>query len=1813
MASKAVHIEMVYGLSSASFISVLKRFVSRRGRVSDLYCDNARMFVQQLQKHKQRFDEIHSSNSITKGCTGSGIQFHFNPARSPHCGGLWEAAVKIFKHHLYQIMRETHLSIDDFHTLITQIEGIMNSRPLTALSSDPADVIALTPGNFLKMQQKLQHFWKCVVMPPKEEKVLGDRLVQRNGLLAIRDALEKFIIRYDPARDAFQLSVRIESLDRVYAQFMEAQDAIERLDKEEFLASHLAERVDFEQRYCAAKGFLLSKVPVEANNSALNTSMMANQHTFSTGFHLRLPKIDLPRFDGDFSRWLSFRDTFTSMVHSNGNIPTVAKLQYLLQSLEGDAKKPFESVDVEADNYASTWDALHKRYDNRRFLKRQLFRTLYELPAVKQESAKRIHSLVDDFQRHVRALAKLDEPVEHWDTPLANMLSYKLDQSTLRAWEEKTSSQDDVKYEELVEFLYQRVRVLNSVGPDTQQPAPPKVAGPPSWKGTKVKFAANAAATPNQDSPCQLACSDSHSLRNCPVFLGKDVRQRRKLVSQKRLCWNCLSFGHPARKCVSKFTCRTCHERHHSLLHDSSPSRVSSSPAITGSSQQSPPVQQPYSSSSGSAPPQVSMAVQTACSMVLLETVVLNIVDDHGREHKARALLDSASMSNFISGQLAKVLLSRRTKVDISVAGIGLSTQRVKNAITASIESRTQPFSTKLEFFILKQPSAELPTMPVDTSAWKFPQVGLADPQFHVPGRIDLVIGSEAFWELHTGRKISLGNGLPWVVETPFGWVVSGSASNGSTCIPRICNLSITNEDLEATLQKFWELEAISTGPAHSPEENRCEELYSSTVKRDSTGRYVVRLPHNEDPEVFLGASRAIAERRFHSLERRLQRDPAIKESYNRFMDEYLQLGHMRRLDEPVDDVKAHCYLPHHPVFKESSTTTKVRVVFDASCKTASGYSLNDTLLVGPVVQQDLLSIVMRFRTHHVALVADIEKMYRQVFLHLEDQPFQRILWRTGPDEPIATYELQTVTYGTASAPYLATRTLQQIAQDTRQSYPIASGPVTEDFYVDDFLSGAPDVESAIKLRREASAMLASAGLPLRKWASNSPEVLGDVPPDDVAIQPFHNLQDDQAVSTLGLIWEPRLDILRFKVQLPLAASVLTKRKVMSYIAQIFDPLGLVGPTITKAKLFMQRLWALKQNGEAYSTTVLQWLRGNPSRWKTFVANRVSQIQLSTDLNRWKHVPGVDNPADDISRGLSPTDILNSTRWWTGTPWLSRSPDFWPNPTLPAAETPEVSAEGRKIPLVAMTTTQLSFCTDLFARYSNFSKLRRVAAFIQRYLHVLRERASQRRSEKEKYKPLVIPSINPHPVRPLTAQELQHAELSLCHLAQGELFAEEISDLASGERVARSSTLKWLNPFVDPEGTVRVGGRLRNAALTDAKKHPIVLSAKHPLAVLLASFYHLKLLHAGPQLLLATLRQKFWILGGRNLVKSVFHRCHTCFHSKPTLVQQSTADLPASRVSPTRPFSVCGVDYCGPFYLKSAVRNRGPTKVYVAIFVCFFTKAVHIELVSDLSTPAFLAALRRLVARRGKVVELHSDNATAFKGAPNALNRIYRMLKVDESDRNQIFDWCSDNEIRWKFIPPRAPHFGGLWEAAVKSAKTHLLKAIGNVNVAYEDMLTLLAQIEMCLNSRPLTPMPDDPSDLEVLTSGHFLVGSNLQAVPEADLKETPDNHLDHWELTQKRFQTIWSRWYTEYLQQLQSRATKGCNPPVSVDVGRVAIVKEDNIPPTNWPLGQIIKCHPGADGIVRVVTLRTAAAKEVVRPVARIALLPTPPTQRAE
>ncbi|XP_055527405.1 uncharacterized protein LOC129720021 [Wyeomyia smithii] len=301
----------------------------------------------------------------------------------------------------------------------------------------------------------------------------------------------------------------------------------------------------------------------------------------------------------------------------------------------------------------------------------------------------------------------------------------------------------------------------------------------------------------------------------------------------------------------------------------------------------------------------------------------------------------------------------------------------------------------------------------------------LIDPTFFKGGSVDLVLGAEAFFDFFiTGRKIRLGDTLPSLVDSVFGWVVTGKCLVDSPIKSVTCDIAISNK-LDTLLERFWETEDIGQDHNHSPEEARCMEYFTQTIH----DRYTVSYPRNSEVLSQLGDSKAIAERRFMQLERRLERDQNLQEQCAAFMSEYESMGHMHLIpDEHNANVKR-CYLPRHPVVKEDSTTTKVRVVFDASAKTSTNISLNDSLLVGPVIQEDLRSIILQSRTRQIMVVADIEKMFRQIEIRPEERRLQRILWRPSPNVPISKYELATVTYGTKPAPFLATRVPMQLAQ----------------------------------------------------------------------------------------------------------------------------------------------------------------------------------------------------------------------------------------------------------------------------------------------------------------------------------------------------------------------------------------------------------------------------------------------------------------------------------------------------------------------------------------------------------------------------------------------------------------------------------------------------------------------------------------------------------------------------------------------------------------------------------------------------------------
>ncbi|CAK9798625.1 hypothetical protein ANTPLA_LOCUS1703 [Anthophora plagiata] len=1136
----------------------------------------------------------------------------------------------------------------------------------------------------------------------------------------------------------------------------------------------------------------------------------------------------------------------------------------------------------------------------------------------------------------------------------------------------------------------------------------------------------------------------------------------------------------------------------------------------------------------------------------------------------------------------------------------------------------------------------------------------MADPQFHKPARIDMLLGTGTALSCLSVGQIDLSprNGPDLILQkTQLGWIIGGSVPTVASRTIRRAFVANINFDL----RRFWEVEEGPHTQHLSSEERECEEHFKDNVQRDNTGRYIVALPFNEKKDQ-LGESRSRALTRFLSLERKLERNPELKKAYTAVIDEYRALGHMSQ----VEEIDAHgFYLPHHAVIKPSSTTTKVRVVFDGSAKSSSGLSLNDTLMTGPTIQDDLFALLLRFRIHLYVLTGDIEKMYRQVLVRPEDRRYQRILWRNQQNK-LTTFELNTVTFGLTSAPYLATRCLLQLAEDEQDQFPAAASVIRRDLYVDDLLTGANTHEEAIALRDQIIGLFQRGGLNIRQWASNEPRLLARLAENQINPK----ILGDSTMKTLGISWDANVDAIMYNVELSIEKNV-TKRTILSTIAKIFDPLGLLGPVTIVAKIFMQRLWQLKIDWDeslpvsihtewttyarqlqllqnvsfernvtqrssrtielhgfcdaserAYgaclymrsidrrgnietrllcaksrvaplktislarlelcgavllaslyatvrsaihqdidnstfwtdSSIVLNWINKPSCALKTFVANRVTEIQSRTDVSAWKHIRSEDNPADLLSRGLTPTHILQNRHWRHGPTWLSTNESGWPKSRF------AISADVPELKNLACFATMVIANDDILTRYSCINRLRRIIAYCLRF-----------RSKNR-------------PTGPPTIQEIQEANIRIIKIVQSIAFSKDIQNLKTNRVLHPKSKLLPLHPFLDDNGMLRVGGRLQNAPLPYAQKHPILLPRNHHVTTLIIRESHLSNQHTGITSTLYNVRQTYWPIDGKNTTRKIIRECIRCFRVKPPSVDYIMGNLPAARVTDNRPFYNCGIDYCGPFYVKERRhRNRARVKVYVAVFICLATKAIHLEVVSDMTTEAFIAALKRFIARRGLCRNLYSDNGTNFIGANNELMETYQALQRDD----KVLNFLTGKEISWHFMPALSPHFGGLWEAAVKSFKHHVKRVVGEELFTFEQFNTFVIEVEAILNSRPLTPLSSDPNDPSALTPGHFLIGNSLTSVPESDFSTTPTNRLSSWQHIQKVKLDFWARWYKEYINCLNVRQkwTKGSH---DIREGTVVVLKENNLPPLSWHLGRVEKIHPGADGIIRAVTVRT-------------------------
>lgn len=668
------------------------------------------------------------------------------------------------------------------------------------------------------------------------------------------------------------------------------------------------------------------------------------------------------------------------------------------------------------------------------------------------------------------------------------------------------------------------------------------------------------------------------------------------------------------------------------------------------------------------------------------------------------------------------------------------------------------------------------------------------------------------------------------------------------------------------------------------------------------------------------------------------------------------------------------------------------------------------------------------------------------------------------------------------------------------------------------------------------------------------------------------------------------------------------------------------------------------QNVSAYfwsdSTIVIHWIRRDPAASKPFVANRVVDIRQMSDGASWRHVDGLQNPADLITRGTSAFCLKESSLWWQGPFWLARSEDVWPQPKAttfsPAildaiqAESSarcklgddeamvEKRAKGGKIvaSVISLAQKHLVITNDknetesLINRCSELSSLLRITAYVFRFVRNIQRAVKVRRELV-----LIGQTSDTHSAvssmsyfTSISADERRKALQYWIRGTQGMYYSKELKACNANLQVQSTSSVKKLVPFVDDEKVLRVGGRLINSSCPGETKHQAIVPSESRLAYLIIRDTHTITLHGQAQLMMAHIRRSFWIPKLRQVINRYIHKCPTCIRHSKRPNDQLMGNLPAVRVNEAEPFAYTGVDFAGPFEIR---RGRGrpksgrgkvlsdTEKAWIVIFVCLVTRAAHLEVCIGLTIEEFMAAFERFIMRKGRCLDISCDNGSTFVGTDRELARV-----LNQWERTMPQAFLAKFNTRWRFITPAAPHKGGIWEAAVKAMKRHMKRAVGQQVLTKDELTQLTIQIEGCLNSRPLWPLSDDPADIAPMTPAHFVLGKPILPQPLAeDVAEVPPNRLTVWGQKQRLHQIIWKRWRDEYLVGLQQRH-KWYNVKVNLKVDDMVVIRDENAPPAHWLLGKIKRIIPSADGLVRAAVVKTESG-ELERPVTKLCYLP--------
>ena len=612
------------------------------------------------------------------------------------------------------------------------------------------------------------------------------------------------------------------------------------------------------------------------------------------------------------------------------------------------------------------------------------------------------------------------------------------------------------------------------------------------------------------------------------------------------------------------------------------------------------------------------------------------------------------------------------------------------------------------------------------------------------------------------------------------------------------------------------------------------------------------------------------------------------------------------------------------------------------------------------------------------------------------------------------------------------------------------------------------------------------------------------------------------------------------------------------------------------------------------SRVVLGYIRNELRRYHVFVANRVSQIRDESLPAQWHHIDTKENPADGASRGLT-MDQIKTSKWLTGPDFLWEkeiSNDEKDNECEILPNDPEVKRSQTHAASKGLDEFEL----ERLDRFSTWHQARRAVANCLRFKSYLQRRCAEKRQRTEQKK-----DVERTVMEPMSAEILLLAEKEIIKNVQRRTFKDEIqtiqvlnnTDKPTRERrrhCKTTSRLHQLDPFLDNDGIMRVGGRLRRSEMKFEGKHPAILPQCH-LTELILAHCHAEVAHQGRGMTTNCMRSKgYWILGSSHFVSKFISKCVTCRRLRRSPQVQKMADLPQDRLTSAPPFTFCGMDCFGPFIIKE---GRKELKRYGLLFTCMASRGIHIEVLNALTTDAFINALRRFISVRGPVRQLRSDRGTNFIGAENELTKAWKEMNHVKVKNDLLRQECDYIDFTFNF--PSSSHMGGVWERQIRSVRSVLDALLHQNSQQLDDdsLRTLLCEAAAIVNSRPLSvEFLNDPTHPEPLTPNHLLTQKSRVILPPPGSFPREDVYArKRWRRVQHLANEFWNRWRKEFLSQLQSRQ-KWTVPKRDMKVGDIVLIKDDNVPRNVWPVARIVETYVSEDTHVRKVKVAVGDPK---------------------